>query len=430
MTVLMFGWEFPPHISGGLGTACLGLTRSLREEGVNVLFVVPKAHGDEEISLINASDTVIRSEKELTSTIIEKQHGTREIVVPAALTPYSAGEPGKGIESWNWTFSREVTEGVSVENENDIRYEFTGKYGLSLMDEVYRYAEVCAVIATQQVFDVVHAHDWLTYLAGIRAKKVSGKPLVIHVHATEFDRAGELHLDERILEIEKAGMREADLIVAVSQWTKDIIIDKYGIGESKIRVVHNGVSPMEETDFSFPPKISDHVVTFLGRMTHQKGPQYFIDAAKKVLDYFPDAHFIMAGSGDLLPAMIDRVAQLKLASRIHFTGFLKGDQVHQVWYVTDVYVMPSVSEPFGITPLEAARAGVPIIVSNQSGVAEVMDHAIKIDFWDTDALADAIINVFRHKALSESLKRNSKKEIQSLTWTRAAKKINKLYHEL
>lgn len=428
MTVLMFGWEFPPHISGGLGTACLGLTRSLMEEDVTVLFVVPKAHGDEEIPLINASDTVIRNEKESTSTISERREGIQEIVVAAALTPYTTGEAGQGIESWNWTFSREVTEVTRA--GSDMRYEFTGKYGPSLMDEVYRYAEVCALIARQQVFDVIHAHDWLTYLAGINARKVSGKPLIIHVHATEFDRAGALHVDQRILAIEKKGMREADLIIAVSQWTKDIIIEKYGIEESKIRVVHNGVSPSEQAEFLFPPKVSDHVVTFLGRITHQKGPQYFIDAARKVLNYFPDAHFIMAGSGDLLPAMIDRVAQLKLASRIHFTGFLNGQQIHQVWYVTDVYVMPSVSEPFGITPLEAAQAGVPIIVSNQSGVAEVMDHAIKIDFWDIDALADAIINVFRHKALSESLKHNSKQEIELLTWTRAAKKINKLYHEL
>lgn len=428
MTVLMFGWEFPPHISGGLGTACLGLTRSLIEEDVSVLFVVPKAHGDEGISLINASDTVMAGEGEFTSVIIERQQHLQKIVAPAVLTPYSAQAPGQGIESWNWAFSPELTEVVSV--GTGMRYEFTGKYGPSLMDEVYRYAEVGAVIARRQVFDVIHAHDWLTYLAGIGAKKASGKPLVIHVHATEFDRAGESHLDQRILEIEKEGMKEADRIIAVSQWTKDIIVNKYGIEELKIQVVHNGVSPSADTQFSMLPKISDHVVTFLGRITHQKGPQYFIDAARKVLTYFPDAHFIMAGSGYLLPAMIDRVAQLKLASRIHFTGFLRGKQIHQVWSVTDLYVMPSVSEPFGITPLEAAQAGVPIIVSNQSGVAEVMDHAIKIDFWDTDALANAIISVFRHEALSESLKRNSKREIKSLTWSRAAKKINKLYHEL
>src|SRR5690606_3886310 len=198
----------------------------------------------------------------------------------------------------------------------------------------------------------------------------------------------------------------------------------------KVSVVHNGVIASEGTELFFIPKISDHVITFLGRITYQKGPQYFIDAARKVLDYFPDAHFIMAGSGDLLPSMIDRVAQLKLSSRIHFTGFLKGKQIHQVWSVTDVYVMPSVSEPFGITPLEAVQAGVPVIVSNQSGVSEVIDHALKVDFWDMNALANAIINVLRHKGLSDSLKLNSRKEIEALTWKRAAIKIKQLYHEL
>jgi glycogen synthase len=289
---------------------------------------------------------------------------------------------------------------------------------------------VASEIARHHSFDVIHAHDWLTYLAGIEAKRISGKPLIIHVHATEFDRAGEKNIDKRVFEIERKGMEEADLIIAVSKWTKDIIVDKYSIDEEKVRVVHNGIIPQEEIDFSILPKISDHIVTFLGRITYQKGPQYFIEAAQKVLQHYPDAHFVMAGSGDLLPAMMERVAQLKMSSRFHFTGFLKGRQMQQVWSVSDIYVMPSVSEPFGITPLEAVQAGVPVIVSNQSGVAEVMDHAIKLDFWDTDALANAIINVLKHKILSKSLKANGKKDLELLTWNRAAKKINNLYHEL
>jgi len=298
------------------------------------------------------------------------------------------------------------------------------------MEEVYHYAEVASVLAHKYDFDIIHAHDWLTYPAGVEAKKASGKPLIVHVHATEFDRAGDDNIDQRVFELEKMGMSEADRIIAVSQWTKNIIVDKYGIDPLKVSVVHNGVIASEGTELFFIPKISDHVITFLGRITYQKGPQYFIDAARKVLDYFPDAHFIMAGSGDLLPSMIDRVAQLKLSSRIHFTGFLKGKQIHQVWSVTDVYVMPSVSEPFGITPLEAVQAGVPVIVSNQSGVSEVIDHALKVDFWDMNALANAIINVLRHKGLSDSLKLNSRKEIEALTWKRAAIKIKQLYHEL
>lgn len=433
MTVLMFGWEFPPHISGGLGTACFGLTRALLEEKTNVLFVVPKSHGDEEIELINASDIVIQGKGESEKMfLVEKGRADEEsqtIIVPSTLTPYSTGGYETEMKHWNWEFSPQITKVIKTDEGS--RYDFTGKYGLSLLDEVYRYAEVSSMIALHNSFDVIHAHDWLTYLAGIEAKKVSGKPLIIHVHATEFDRADKEHMDQRVFQIEKRGMTEADLIIAVSQWTKDIIINEYGIDEGKIEVVHNGVvPPSEQAGFSFLPKISDHVITFLGRITYQKGPQYFIEAAAKVLDYFPDAHFIMAGSGDLLPAMIDDVARLKLSTRIHFTGFLKGEQMHQVWSVTDVYVMPSVSEPFGITPLEAVQAGVPVIVSNQSGVAEVMDHAIKVDFWDTDALANAIINILNHKGLSESLKTNSEKEIESLTWKRAARKINQLYHEI
>lgn len=429
MTVLMFGWEFPPHISGGLGTACFGLSRALIEKDVRLLFVVPKAHGDESIPLINASDIVAREET-LSIKSVKNQNiaATRMIELHSALRPYSMNEPLQAVEEWSWGFGVESNKQIRIREGG--RFAFSGKYGPSLVEEVYRYAEVAFVLAGKHDFDVIHAHDWLTFPAGIEAKKASGKPLVVHVHATEFDRAGAPNIDKRVFEIEKLGMTVADRIIAVSQWTKDVVVDEYGIDPMKVEVVHNGISASEQYDFSFIPKISDHVVTFLGRVTYQKGPQYFIDAAKKVLDYFPDAHFIMAGSGDLLPDMIDKVAQMKLSSRIHFTGFLKGKQIHQVWSVTNVYVMPSVSEPFGITPLEAVQAGVPVILSNQSGVAEVMDHAIKIDFWDTNALANAIINVLRHKGLSDSLKLNSKNEIEALTWKRAAAKINRLYHKL
>lgn len=429
MTVLMFGWEFPPHISGGLGTACHGLSRALIADDVSLLFVVPKAHGDESMPLINASDVVVGEEVVSTSTFeTGMTGGTRLLSVPASLQPYSTREPLMALEQWNWEFSAETVG--EIKTVGGMRYNFSGKYGPSLMDEVDRYADVATVLAGRYRFDIIHAHDWLTYPAGIAAKEISGMPLVVHVHATEVDRAGVDHMDRRVFEIEKSGMRAADAIIAVSQWTKDIIVNQYGIDSEKITVVHNGVVASGESDFPFTRKISDYVVTFLGRITYQKGPQYFIEAAKKVLEYFPDAHFVMAGSGDLLPEMIERVAQMKLSSRIHFTGFLKGRQIHQVWSVTDVYVMPSVSEPFGITPLEAVQAGVPVIVSNQSGVAEVIDHALKVDFWDTNALADSIINVLRHKTLSDSLKRNSRKEIEALTWKRAANRIKQIYHEL
>jgi glycosyltransferase involved in cell wall biosynthesis len=350
------------------------------------------------------------------------------IGISSTLKPYTYSESHLVYEAWNWEYISSIPRVVKV--SSGIRYTFSGKYGPSLMEEVARYADVATVIGDQHSFDVIHAHDWLTFPAGIGVKKSSGKPLVVHVHATEFDRAGDQHINEEVFAIEKEGMTEADVVVAVSQWTKDILVDKYGIAPAKIKVVHNGVLPNEEPPIASLPKVSDYVVTFLGRITHQKGPQYFIEAARQILQYFPDVHFIMAGAGDLLPAMIDRVAQLKLSTRIHFTGFLKGIQLQQIWSVTDVYIMPSVSEPFGITPLEAIQAGVPVIVSNQSGVAEVMDHAIKVDFWDTSALANAIIGVLKHKGLSESLKVNGKNEVKTLTWKRAAVQLNQLYHEL
>lgn len=432
--VLMFGWEFPPHISGGLGTACHGLTQALQREKTRILFVVPKAHGDEGIPLINASDILLNDRESKIEASINVLTSPEEMVlieVSSKLVPYSdpvqwTGE--RSITQWNCRFENSETK--EVKTSGGRRYLFSGTYGPALYDEVEKYSEVAGVIARQYSFDVIHAHDWLTYPAGIEAKKASGRPLVIHVHATEYDRAEAQHVNPKVFEIEKQGMNEADKIVAVSQWTKDIIVSRYQIAPDKVEVVHNGVIPVkQETSLSIP-KIGDQVVTFLGRITWQKGPQYFVNAAWKVLQHFPHTHFIMAGSGDLLLKMIEMAAELKMSDRFHFTGFLKGDRVNQLWGVTDVYVMPSVSEPFGITPLEAAQAGVPVIVSNQSGVAEVIDHAIKVDFWDTDVLADAIINVLRHRSLSASLKNNGKNELRTISWSAAAKKINKIYYEL
>ncbi|WP_276370782.1 glycosyltransferase family 4 protein [Chryseolinea sp. H1M3-3] len=433
-TVLMFGWEFPPHISGGLGTACYGLTKSLMEENIRVLFVVPHAYGDEKFEMISASKILVGATEEeviIPGTIHTAEQESVEIKVASTLVPYT------NVESWHetksitkWTYEYLTEDTTEKKIVGGKRYAFTGSYGPSLMEEVVSYAEVASVIAQQYSFDLIHAHDWLTYRAGIEAKKVSGKPLIIHVHATEYDRAGEKNINPEVFEIEREGMEEADLIIAVSHLTKDIVVSRYNIPEDKVRVVHNGITPDEIINTLDLPKIGDHIVTFLGRITYQKGPQYFIEAARIVLDYFPETHFIMAGSGDLLPAMMERVAQLKMSSRFHFTGFLKADQIHRVWSVSDLYVMPSVSEPFGITPLEAIQSGVPVIVSNQSGVAEVMEHAIKIDFWDIDAMASAMLNVLKYKKLSSLLQINSKRELESLTWTQASKKIKDLYHEL
>jgi glycosyltransferase involved in cell wall biosynthesis len=251
----------------------------------------------------------------------------------------------------------------------------------------------------------------------------------VHVHATEFDRAGD-HVNPYIFALEKYGMEKADHVYTVSKRTKNIAHAKYGIPEYKIHVVYNGIIPKPHAPALPVPRLGSHVITFLGRVTHHKGPQYFIEAARLILKQIPDAHFIVAGSGDLLPQIINRVAQLRLSNRFHFTGFLKGDKIDKVWAMSDVYVMPSVSEPFGIAPLEAIQGGVPVVLSNQSGVAEVMPHAMKVDFWDVRSLANAIVGVLRYKSLSNTLKKYSREEIEAISWEKVANKIKHLYHEL
>ncbi len=468
MKVLMFGWEFPPHISGGLGTACYGITQALHTQEVEVLFVIPKLYGDEPsewISFINASDInfdknkatdmVFKGKREMPSVRnlkwkirnmnVESDQQQITIEVPAQLVAYTSPSVNKtsfNIEHWNYRLvDSNEPESINISSASEKHsvvnrkrkergtYSFSGSYGADLLKEVNNYASIGGEIGESFSFDVIHCHDWMTYQAGIAAKKKSGKPLVVHVHATEFDRAGE-NVDPYIFAIEQQGMSEADCVITVSLWTKRIAMKRYGIPEEKIIVVHNGVVFKKTIHvFSFP-KLGSPIITFLGRITHQKGPYYFVEAAQKVLTEFPEAHFIMAGSGDLLPQIIERVAKLKLSSKFHFTGFLKGDQVDKVWSITDVYVMPSVSEPFGITPLEAIQQGVPVIVSNQSGVAEVMPHAIKVDFWDAQALAGSICSIVRHKSLSTSLKRNSSEHLKQITWDKSARKIKSIYHEL
>ena len=436
--VLTFGWEFPPHISGGLGTACHGLTKALLSQGTQILFVVPRAYGDEDIDLINAgefeaSDKVRSGATERLSAEggIEKMQ-----IIPLAsgIRPYTFTDElsGPAIEEWNYagTGREGEAQGLRLEVGSKTKYKFSGTYGPLLLREVACYAEIGAAIAGTHDFDLIHAHDWLTYPAGIAAKKISGKPLVIHVHATEYDRAREHALDSRILQIEKDGIRQADRIVAVSQWTKEILVARYGAEPGKITVIHNAALPQKRLAFEKPSRPGRNVVTFLGRITHQKGPKYFVDAARLVLKKFPDTHFIMGGAGDLLPAMLNHVAALRLSSRFHYTGFLKGNQVDQIWSISDVYVMPSVSEPFGIAPLEAIQAGVPVIISNQSGVSEVIPDAIKVNFWDVEALASAICSVLKHKSLRATLKAESGKTIKTITWARAATSLNQLYHEL
>ena len=422
----MFGWEFPPHIAGGLGTACYGMTRGLARNGVEVVFVMPRAYGDEDqrfVRVVNASDveTIGTRDHEFSEELLEK---VSFIHIDSNMLPYISPEEYAAYHD-EFVRSGRTHEWTDVWKQ---RYTFSGKYGANLMEEVARYAMVAAQVAKdlEGQFDVIHAHDWLTYFAGIAAKRVSGKPLVVHMHATEYDRSGE-NVNTQVYAIERAGMHAADRVIAVSELTRRIVIGKYGIPADKVVTVHNAVRFGESEEAAPERAVKDKVVTFLGRITYQKGPDYFVEAAAKVLQRVSDVRFVMAGSGDLMNHVVRRVAQLGIADRFHFTGFLKGGEVQRMFRLSDVYVMPSVSEPFGISPLEAMRSGVPVIISRQSGVAEVLDYAIKVNYWDVDALADAIYGLLTYPALGRMFASKGLEEVTGLKWTNAAAKIKTVY---
>lgn len=421
MRVLMFGWEFPPHIAGGLGTACYGLVSGLAHHGVDVLFVMPSASGDEDGSvarIINASDVeaseTVCNPVEFLEKINFLRIGTNMVpyVNPEDFTEMVEKERRSQAEEFKINFKQ--------------KYKFSGKYGSNLMEEVSRYAIVGGTIALQNEFDVIHAHDWLTYPAGIAAKRLTGKPLVIHVHATEYDRTGE-NVNTQVYALEKMGMEAADRVITVSNLTRNTVINKYGISPDKVFTVHNAVDFSNRSEVTVHRGVPEKVVTFLGRITFQKGPEYFIEAADKVLKRYPDVRFVMAGSGDLFNRSIRRVAKLGIADKFHFTGFLRGADVSRMFALSDVYVMPSVSEPFGISPLEAMKIGVPTIISKQSGVAEVLKHSIKVDFWDIDALADAIYALLKYPALGKMASECGSKEVDTLKWDNAALKVKEIY---
>jgi len=424
MKVLMFGWEFPPHISGGLGTACYGMTKGLLKQGAEVLFVVPKAYGDEDqraVRILNASDITVDIHD---SEFLQFAKNLTYMEIGANLIPYLDPEEFTKISN-----ETKLEKELRKKSVFSTKYEFSGEYGKNLMEEVSRYALVGGAIASKYDFDVIHAHDWLTYYAGIAAQKVSGKPLVVHMHATEFDRTGQ-DVNTIVYEIEKNGMAAADRVIAVSNLTRKVVIEKYGINANKVFTVHNAIEPVDKPDvLNIEKALKEKIVTFLGRITFQKGPEYFIETAHAILQRDRNVRFVMAGSGDMLNKMIRRVAELKIADRFHFTGFLRGEAVDKMFALSDVFVMPSVQEPFGLVPLEAMRTNVPVVVSKQSGVAEILKHAIKVDFWDVEGTADAIWGLLHYNALSKMFIKYGKDEVDSLKWDNAAVKIMDVYKD-
>lgn len=421
----MFGWEFPPHISGGLGTASYGLTKGMATlDDLEVIFVVPKAWGDEDqsvVRLVGANQIPVAYK-----TVYYKgfKRPIERIEVSSKIVPYTDPE-----DFWKRVNSEVSSYNYYVKTNSEGKVDFSGKYGMSLMDEIYKYSVVASVIADENEFDIIHAHDWLAYPAGIAAMEVSGKPLVIHVHATDFDRSGG-NVNPDVYRIEKNGMDAASKIITVSNLTRDIVINKYNINPDKVETVYNAVEPVKVTENNFTKGFDEKVVTFLGRITLQKGPEYFIEAAYKVLQVMHNVRFVMAGSGDMMERMMRRAAALKITDRFHFTGFLKGTDVFTMLDMSDVYIMPSVSEPFGISPLEAMQSNVPVIISKQSGVAEILTHAVKTDFWDIDAMADAIYGILNYPALSNMFIKNGKEEVIRLKWDNSARHVRDIYYRV
>ncbi len=412
----MFGWEFPPHILGGLGTASYGLTKGMHNNGdMDITFVIPKPWGDEEKGFANIIGA--------NCTPVAWRDVSRE---------YVESRIGKVMDPQTYFDLRDhIYADFNYMRLNDLGcIEFSGRYPDNLIEEINNYSIVAGVIARTIPCDIIHSHDWLTYPAGIHAKNITGKPLVIHVHATDFDRSRG-NVNPTVFAIEKDGMNNADHIITVSELTRRTVIEKYGISPDKVTTVHNAVIPLSDDLLSLPKtERKDKVITFLGRITMQKGPEYFVEAAAKVLRKNKNVRFVMAGSGDKMDDMIRLVAKRNIADRFHFTGFLRGKQVYEMLADSDVYVMPSVSEPFGISPLEAMEMGVPSIISKQSGCAEILDNVIKTDYWDIDAMADAMHALTTYPALHKELRDRGIEEIHGITWEKAGKKVIDIYKKV
>jgi len=498
-SVLMLGWEFPPFITGGLGTACHGLTRALKHAGCDVTFVLPRAvdqthashvrlvspealppacalsaHGwtgspaariiesttDAEASIDfhptdSAETTAARREALRRGTpqridilrLGSANHGAYGSVAHRAGVVLSDSRAGAGVDGTSGSAEARVARLIALGVEPALAWEqvvidqvipeaetppahvslpLTGGYDGDLILAAERYAQFCVQSARALQFDIIHAHDWLTYPAGLALARLTGRPLVVHVHATEFDRSG-THVNQQVYNIERRGMHGAVRVMAVSNLTRNLLVNRYGLSPNKIDVVYNGVE-LEPASVGIKRiERGERIVLYFGRITMQKGPEYFVRAAKRVLEVEKNVRFVVAGSGDLASSMIEMAAALGIGGKMTFTGFLRGRDIPRVFSMADLYVMPSVSEPFGIAPLEAMGHRVPVIISRNSGVSEVLTHALKVDFWDVDDMANKIVAVLRHPPLRAELRDRGLFEVRGITWDGAAKRCINSY---
>ena len=437
MKILMLGWEFPPRISGGLGTACHGLARALDRQGVEVVFVMPSKPTPKINTLIeHYTETSQHVHTEPPRWVVESVEKTdiRLVSIPANLSPYDPGPPPAEyhpVESQRTeTHVHEIPGQTHVEHQvhHKTRVITTeDQYHGDLASEVQRFADEVAEIAASDHYEMIHAHDWMTFQAGLAARDAANCPLVAHIHSTELDRSG-LSVNQFIYDHERRGVHLADQVIAVSHLTRNILVNHYGVRQNKVRVVHNAVEyDLPDIEPGPPLTRQEKIVLFLGRITHQKGPNYFVEAAKRVLDVMDNVRFIVAGTGDQAKAMIGHAAELGIGHRMLFTGFLEGDDVRRVFQMADLYVMPSVSEPFGIAPLEALANRVPVLISRQSGVSEVLTHVLKVDFWDTEEMANKIVAVLRHPPLQQVLREEGAIEVRRFTWDDVAARCQAVY---
>lgn len=411
MRVLTLGWEFPPFFAGGVGMVCYDLTKALSKRGVGVTYVMP--FGPENVT----SDYV----KLLVASNLKAYKNLKIHAINTTLTAYTS--------ETSYADHLKQLEHI-LTNDNDPTKEL---YGKNLWEEIHKYALRVRAIAQLEEFDLIHAHDWTTFPAAVAAKHASGKPMIVHVHITQFDMVGGSGgVNQMAYDIERYGMHEADVVLCVSELIKQRCIHQYGVPEHKIRVLHNAATPMNANMDVPSIKINEHdkIVLFAGRMTLQKGPDYFVKAARMVVDKDPNVKFVMAGTGDMLHRMIELSAELGMAEKFIFPGFYTRDQAEKLFAMADVFVMPSVSEPFGIVPLEAMQKNTPVIVSRQSGVAEILRNALKVDFWDTRDIANKILAVLKYRELSDHLNEHGTMEVQQLTWDRYAERLEHLYGDL